>query len=97
MKKLDATFYETNRRAVMEKLQGSLLVVPAYAEMQRGNDAAYMFEQEANFWYLTGIEHANWWLIIDGTRKKSWLVAPDVDEVHALVRREPYEFRRASY
>lgn len=84
MKKLDATFYETNRRAVMEKLQGSLLVVPAYAEMQRGNDAAYMFEQEANFWYLTGIEHANWWLIIGGTRKKSWLVAPDVDEVHAL-------------
>lgn len=84
MKKLDATFFETNRQAVMHKLEGSLLVVPAYSEMQRGNDAAYMFEQEANFWYLTGIEHANWWLIIDGTRGKSWLVSPDVDDVHVL-------------
>ena len=84
MKKLDATFFETNRQAAMQKLEGSLLIVPAYSEMQRGNDAAHSFEQEANFWYLTGIEHANWWLIMDGTRGKSWLVSPEVDEVHAL-------------
>lgn len=84
MKKLDSTFFETNRQAVLKKLEGSLLVVPAYTEMQRGHDAAYAFEQEANFWYLTGIEHANWWLILDGTRGKSWLVSPEVDDVHAL-------------
>ena len=68
----------------MLRLAGSLLVVPAYSEMQRGNDAAYLFEQEANFWYLTGVEHADWWLIVDSTRGKSWLVAPKVDDVHAL-------------
>lgn len=68
----------------MKKLEGSLLVLPAYTQMQRANDAASMFEQEANFWYLSGIEHANWWLIIDGTRAKSWLVSPDVDDVYAL-------------
>lgn len=84
MKIPDASFFVANRRAVVERLEGSLLVVPAYTEMQRGNDAAYKFEQEANFWYLTGIDHADWWLILDGTRAKSWLVAPKVDDVHAL-------------
>lgn len=84
MKSLDATFFGSNRRAVMQKLEGSLLVVPAYTQMQRGNDMASQFEQEANFWYLTGIEHPDWWLVIDGKRSKSWLIAPRIDDVHAL-------------
>ena len=84
MKTLDSDFFTASRQAVMQKLEGSLLVVPAYSEMQRGNDAAYAFEQEANFWYLTGIEHADWWVILDGTRGKSWLVSPVVDDIHAL-------------
>jgi len=57
-------------------------VLTAYVAMQRGNDAAFAFEQEANFWYLCGIDSPDWWLIVDGTRGKSWLVAPDVDGVH---------------
>ena len=84
MKSLDATFFEASRQAVIQKLEGSLLVAPAYTGMQRSNDAAFAFEQEANFWYLTGIDHADWWLIIDGKRGKSWLVCPDVDDVHSL-------------
>lgn len=84
MKMLDSDFFTVSRELAMQKLESSLLVVPAYSEMQRGNDAAYGFEQEANFWYLTGIEHADWWVILDGTRGKSWLVSPTVDDVHAL-------------
>ncbi len=52
--------------------------------MQRGNDASFMLEQEANFWWLTGIEAPDWWLIIDGQRNKSWLVSPSVSEVHQI-------------
>lgn len=84
MKPLGADFFTLNRKNVMEKLQGGLLVVPAYTQMQRGNDAAFKFEQEANFWYLTGIEYSDWWLIIDAKRARSWLVAPEVDAVHAV-------------
>lgn len=84
MKSLGALFFEQNRRRVIDKLRGSLLVVPAYSQMQRSNDAAFKFEQEANFWYLTGIEYPDWWLLIDGTRERSWLVAPKVSEVHDL-------------
>lgn len=84
MKSLDASFFANNRTRVMEKLKGGLLVVPGYAGMQRGNDAEFRFEQEANFWYLTGLEFADWWLIIDAARGKSWLVEPDIDEMHRL-------------
>src|SRR3989344_9074396 len=84
MKSLDATFFRGNRASTIERLQGSLLVVSAYSQMQRGNDMAFQFEQEANFWYLTGIEHPDWWVIIDGKRNKTWLGSPTVDDVHEL-------------
>lgn len=50
--------------------------------MQRSNDCAASFEQESNFWYFTGINEPDWWVIIDGSTNKSWLVAPEIDEVH---------------
>lgn len=68
----------------MAALHGGIVVVGAYTKMQRGNDAAFTFEQEANFWWLTGIEVADWQLIIDGTRNKSWLVAPEVSGSHEI-------------
>ncbi|MFZ1360551.1 MAG: aminopeptidase P family protein [Candidatus Saccharimonadales bacterium] len=77
-------FFAGNRQRVMELLEGGVLVASAYSAMQRSNDAAFTFEQEANFWYLTGIERADWWLMIDASRGKSWLVSPDVDPIHAL-------------
>jgi len=52
--------------------------------MQRGNDAAFSFEQEANFWWLSGVDAPDWWLIIDGTRHKSWLVMPDVSDTSQI-------------
>lgn len=58
------------------------MVISAHHLMQRSNDAAFQFEQEANFWYLTGIEEPGWGLIIDGSANRSWLVAPDIDEIH---------------
>lgn len=61
-------------------MQDGVIVLSAYTQSQRGNDAAHAFEQEANFWYLTGIELPDWWVIIEGD--KSWLVAPIVDAVH---------------
>ena len=75
-------FFESNRVAISSALKGGLIVVAAYSALQRSNDASHPFEQEANFWYLTGINEPDWWVIIDGSTHKSWLVAPDIDEVH---------------
>lgn len=84
MKSLDATFFTNNRKRAMENLQGGLLVVAGYVGMQRSHDAEFRFEQEANFWYLTGVEFPDWWLIIDAKRGRSWLVEPTIDEAHRL-------------
>ena len=84
MKSLDATFFTRNREAAIEKLKGSLLVVAGYTGMQQTNDMESRFVQEGNFWYLTGVEFPDWWLIIDSKRAKSWLVEPDIDEMHRL-------------
>lgn len=70
---LDAAFFGNNRDRVYDLLKGGVLVVPAYTQMQRGNDVAFRFEQEANFWYLTGLEYPDWLLLMDGKRRRSWL------------------------
>lgn len=84
MLSVKSEFYHNNRTNIIKQLNGGLLVLAAHSQMQRGNDAAFAFEQEANFWYLCGIEEPDWWLIVDGQASKSWLVAPEIDEVHRV-------------
>jgi Xaa-Pro aminopeptidase len=76
--------FVSNRQRLAAELKGGIVVLSAYTQMQRSNDTAFTFEQEANFWWLTGIEAADWWLIFDGTRDKSWLVAPKLSEVQEI-------------
>jgi Xaa-Pro aminopeptidase len=76
--------FANNREKLLTKLDGGVIVLTAYAEMQWSNDVAATFEQESNFWWLSGIEAPNWWIIIDGTRRKSWLVAPEMHKVQTL-------------
>lgn len=78
------TFFAGNRQKLRQVLGSSPAILTAYAQLQRSNDAAFKFEQEANFWWLTGIDAPDWQLIVDGSRQKSWLVAPDIDDVHRV-------------
>lgn len=79
---IDNTFHITNRKRLIDSLNGGVCIVTAYTSLQRSNDAAFKFKQEANFWYLTGIEEPDWQLIIDGSADHVWLVQPDIDEIH---------------
>jgi Xaa-Pro aminopeptidase len=81
---MKALFFEKNRHRISRLLRGGIIVISSYSQMQRGNDASFSFEQEANFWWLTGIEAPDWRVIIDGTRNKSWLVRPKVSDVHEI-------------
>jgi Xaa-Pro aminopeptidase len=82
---MDQTFFASNRQSLLNQLKkGALVVVTGYGEMQRSHDSANRFEQEANFWYLTGVTQPDWWLIVDGTHRTQWLVAPDIDDVKAV-------------
>lgn len=75
-------FAQDNRKKLVDAFSKKLIVVTAYSQMQRSNDASFTFEQEANFLYLTGIDVPDWRVIIDGQDNKLWLVAPDVDSLH---------------
>lgn len=67
-----------NRERAIQKLRGGAIALSGYGLMQRTNDITGAFTQEANFWYLTGINDPDWQVIIDGRRNKSWLVCPHV-------------------
>jgi len=79
---MNADFFKNNRQKLLESTKADYIVIAGNTAMQRSNDASYAFEQDANFWYLTGIDAADWWLIIEP--KRSLLVAPDVDEMHRV-------------
>lgn len=75
-------FFIGNRRALSEVIGQGLCIIAAQAEMQRANDMAFKFEQDANFWWLTGISAPRWFLIMDGD--KAHLVMPKVDASEEL-------------
>lgn len=81
---MEPAFFVQNREKLATQLEGGLVVVSAYSKMQGAADSASPFEQDANFWWLSGIDAPEWWLIIEPGSRKSWLVAPDVEDAHLL-------------
>lgn len=73
-----------NRQNLIHQLKSGVVCIAAYRSMQSSNDMASIFQQEANFWYLTGIEHADWQLIIDVSTAEEWLVAPQISSAHEI-------------
>jgi Xaa-Pro aminopeptidase len=79
---MDQEFFTRNRKALYDAAHVDVIITAGNILLQRSNDASFAFEQEANFWYLTGIDAPAWWLVIE--KEKTYLVAPDVDEVHRI-------------
>ena len=68
-------FFVQNRQRLRASLADDRpVVVTANGLLQRGADSAYQFSQDANFWYLTGIEEPDVTLVMDGERE--FLIAP---------------------
>jgi Xaa-Pro aminopeptidase len=61
-----AEFFEKNRKRLRE-LQNyqAPIVITANGQLQRSGDSTYPFQQDANFWYLTGINDPDMLLVID--------------------------------
>lgn len=70
-----AAFFVNNRRRLQAVLPTDVpIIVTANGLLQRGADSPFPYAQDANFWYLTGIEEPDVTLVIDGQRE--FLVAP---------------------
>lgn len=73
-----SNFFTQNRRRLLSSLGGHApIVVAANGLLQRGGDSSYSFCQDANFWYLTGIDEPDLLLIID--QDKEYLIVPPRD------------------
>jgi len=72
-------FFAGNRRRLRELFTGKApIVITANGLLQRGGDSSYKFAQDANFWYLTGIDEPDIVLVID--REKEYLIVPERTE-----------------
>lgn len=68
-------FFKSNRQKLQSVLPTDVpIVLTANGLLQRGADSPYAFAQDANFWYLTGINEPDATLVIDGQR--DFLIAP---------------------
>lgn len=79
---MNQRFFRANRQSMLRVIKNEPIILCGNNLMQRKGDTAYLFEQEANFWYLTGIEHPGWSVIIEP--KRISLVRPDTDAVHQV-------------
>jgi len=73
-------FFAGNRERLRQLFTGTApIVLTANGSLQRGSDEAYPFQQDANFWYLTGINEPDYILVID--KDKEYLIAPELSQV----------------
>lgn len=68
-------FFVGNRKRLRELFTGTApIVVTANGLVQRGGDSPFPFAQDANFWYLTGLEEPDLVLVMDKDRE--YLLVP---------------------
>ena len=68
-------FFAGNRARLRGLFTGRApIVVTANGLLQRSGDSGYAFNQDANFWYLTGIDEPDILLVMD--RDKEYLIVP---------------------
>ncbi len=68
-------FFTQNRRRIRQELTTDApIVMAANGLLQRGADSTYSFSQDANFWYLTGIDEPDIILVIEKNRE--YLIVP---------------------
>ncbi|HRC28097.1 MAG TPA: aminopeptidase P N-terminal domain-containing protein [Candidatus Saccharimonas sp.] len=73
-----------NVTRLIEALDGGLVVLTAYSQLQLSADMPAPFVQEANFWWLSCIEQPGWKLAIDGARGKITLVRPKLTQAQVV-------------
>ncbi len=76
-------FFKANRKRLAKELgDGAPIVLVAHGAMQMTRDTEFPFEQDRNFFYLTGLELADWILVIDGDEE--YLIAPELSETEEI-------------
>jgi Xaa-Pro aminopeptidase len=73
-------FFSTNRAKLRAALGNDIpIVIAGNGLMQRSADEAYKFQQDSNFWYLTGVSSPDLTLVM--TRDDTYLMVPSLSSV----------------
>jgi Xaa-Pro dipeptidase len=79
------THYRQARTALARKLAGSALIhLEGGKPVPRNFDVEYVFRQNSDFLYLTGVEEANCHLVIDPKTRREVLFVPRIDNHHRV-------------
>ena len=74
------TFFTNNRLGLRASLPHEYpIVLIANGSLQRSNDTTYPFQQDSNFWYLTGIQEPD--LILVMNNSDEYLILPQTNSV----------------
>lgn len=57
-------YYRKRRDELMKGHPGAAFIFPSAQELTRNHDVTFPFRQESNFYYLTGFEEPNAWLVL---------------------------------
>src|SRR5581483_11525543 len=69
-------FFMLNRQKLKKLFRGTApIVVTANGLLQRGGDSTFNFAQDANFWYLTGLNDPDLILVMD--KDQEYLIVPE--------------------
>jgi Xaa-Pro aminopeptidase len=78
-----ADFFTQNRRRLRAACaETPLVVVTANGLLQRTGDSGYAFQQDSNFWYLTGLEQPDMTLVIDGDDE--YVIVPELSNYQSI-------------
>ena len=71
----NSDFFAGNRKRLKELFTGTApIVVTANGLLQKGGDSSFAFAQDANFWYLTGLDEPDLVLVMD--KEQEYLIVP---------------------
>jgi len=77
--------YRELRRALSQKIEGdALILVDGGKPIPRNFDVDYVFRQNSDFLYLTGVEEAGCHLVLDPKTRKEILFVPRIDNHHRV-------------
>lgn len=78
----NSEFFAHNRRRLREQCRQELIVVTANGRLQRSGDDTYTFKQDANFWYLTGLDEPD--LVLVMAADAEYLIVPKLSGVREI-------------
>ena len=67
---MDSKFFKNNRKKLVNRVGNELIIISANGLMQRSGDSTYPFNQDSNFYYLTGLSDLQDAILVIGSEEE---------------------------